>query len=88
MSTRRPRTSKFTEDEINDLAFKLQALLAQLGHRNSSRVSASKILKETCNYIRKLHGELDDLSGKLSQILDSMDISGVDIECLRTLIEN
>ncbi|MCD7455447.1 hypothetical protein HAX54_028134 [Datura stramonium] len=37
------------------------------------KVAARKILEETCNYIRKLHSEVDDLSEKLSQILASVD---------------
>ncbi|KAJ9163630.1 hypothetical protein P3X46_023279 [Hevea brasiliensis] len=83
MSSRRSSgATKITEDEINELILKLQALLPQLNQRQSSRVSASKILKETCSYIRKLQREVDDLSERLSQLLDSMDITNIDIESL------
>ncbi|OAY31014.1 transcription factor ILI3 [Manihot esculenta] len=87
MSSRRPSgASKLTEDEINELILKLQALLQQLDQRQTSRVSASKILKETCSYIRKLQSEVDDLSERLSQLMDSMNINTVDIESLITSI--
>ncbi|XP_048139192.1 transcription factor ILI4-like [Rhodamnia argentea] len=88
MSTRRSRTSQFTEDEINNLIFKLQALLPQLEQRrNNGRVVApSKILKETCSYIRRLHREMDELSERLTSLLDNMEISSVDAQLLRTVL--
>ncbi|CAN1179937.1 Transcription factor PRE5 [Linum perenne] len=33
---------------------------------------ASKILEETCNYIRKLEREVDELSERLSRLLDTI----------------
>ncbi|KAK9278277.1 hypothetical protein L1049_027842 [Liquidambar formosana] len=87
MSSRGSRASRITEDEINDLVLKLQALLPNFNQKRTERVPASKILKETCSYIRKLHGEVEDLSERLSQILDSMDTSGVDVETLRSFLQ-
>ncbi|KAJ4824179.1 hypothetical protein Tsubulata_011915 [Turnera subulata] len=87
MSSSRSRTLKITEDELNDLIFRLQELLPQLNPRHGSRVSASKLLKETCSYIRKLQKEVDDLSERLSRLLDSMDTNGVDIESLRSFLQ-
>ncbi|KDP31231.1 hypothetical protein JCGZ_11607 [Jatropha curcas] len=78
--------SKITKNEIIDLILKLQALLPHINQRQDSRVSASKILKETCSYIGKLQREVDDLSEKLSQMLDSMDISNVDVESLISIL--
>ncbi|EEF52157.1 transcription factor PRE4 [Ricinus communis] len=88
MSSRRSgAASKFTQDELNDLVLKLQALLPQLNQRQASRVSVSKILQETCSYIRSLQSEADDLSEKLSQLLDSFNIADVDIETLRSNLQ-
>ncbi|OIW19620.1 hypothetical protein TanjilG_18430 [Lupinus angustifolius] len=65
MSNRRSRSSNMiTEDQINDLVSKLQQLLPEIrhSHRHSDKVSSAKILQETCNYIRSLHREVDDLN--------------------------
>ncbi|KAK1283550.1 hypothetical protein QJS10_CPB21g00683 [Acorus calamus] len=61
MSSRR-----ITDEEINELISKLQSLLPESRRRNTSRASASKLLKETCNYIKSLHREVDDLSERLT----------------------
>lgn len=37
------------------------------------QVSANKVLQETCNYIRSLHREVDDLSERLSELLATSD---------------
>ncbi|KAK3220842.1 hypothetical protein Dsin_006543 [Dipteronia sinensis] len=70
--------SKITEDEINHLISKLQELLPQLNRTRNGKVSASKVLKETCSYIKTLQSEVDGLSERLSQLLNSMDITSVD----------
>lgn len=38
-----------------------------------AQVSAAKVLQETCNYIRSLHREVDDLSERLSELLATSD---------------
>ncbi|KAL1216746.1 Transcription factor PRE3 [Cardamine amara subsp. amara] len=80
MSGRRSRsrqssgTSRITEDQINDLIIKLQQLLPELREsRRSDKVSAARVLQETCNYIRNLHREVDDLSERLSELLANTD---------------
>ncbi|CAI0549339.1 unnamed protein product [Linum tenue] len=91
MSSRRSsssRASTMSEDEIiTDLVLKLQALLPQLNPRKPSRgnimllqAQASKVLKETCSYIRKLEKEVDDLSGRMSQLLDTIDPNNQDFD--------
>ncbi|KAK2973523.1 hypothetical protein RJ640_010578 [Escallonia rubra] len=56
--------------------------------KNGDRlVPASKILKETCKYIKRLQGEVEDISERLSQLLASMDNSGVDTDFLRRLLQ-
>ncbi|XP_018469524.2 transcription factor PRE3-like [Raphanus sativus] len=80
MSGRRSRprqssgTTRISEDQINDLVIKLQQLLPELGdsHR-SDKVSAARVLQDTCNYIRNLHREVDDISERLSELLANSD---------------
>jgi hypothetical protein len=50
------------------------------------QVSASKVLQETCNYIKNLHREVDDLSERLSQLLATIDSDSPEAEIIRTLI--
>ncbi|ESW10197.1 hypothetical protein PHAVU_009G189200 [Phaseolus vulgaris] len=79
MSSRRSRSRQtgssrnITDDQINDLVSKLQQLLPEIRDRRSDKVSASKVLQETCNYIRSLHREVDDLSERLSELLATTD---------------
>ncbi|KAJ0048782.1 hypothetical protein Pint_15230 [Pistacia integerrima] len=78
MSSRRSRsrqsgTSRITDDQINDLVSKLQQLLPELRNSRSDKVSAAKVLQETCSYIRNLHREVDDLSERLSELLETTD---------------
>ncbi|WZZ05836.1 transcription factor PRE3-like [Brassica napus] len=80
MSGRRSRsrqvsgTSSISEEQINDLIIKLQQLLPELrDSRRSDKVSAARVLQETCNYIRNLHREVDDLSERLSELLANTD---------------
>ncbi|KAJ0104719.1 hypothetical protein Patl1_17814 [Pistacia atlantica] len=74
------RTAKPTEDEINHLISKLQPLLPQLNQRPHGTVAAKELLKEAYNYIRRLHGEIDDLSERISQLLNAIDTSDVDMD--------
>ncbi|XP_004499430.1 transcription factor ILI6 [Cicer arietinum] len=80
MSSRRSRSRQtssssrnITDDQIHDLVSKLQQLLPEIRNRSSDKVSASRVLQETCNYIRSLHREVDDLSERLSELLATTD---------------
>ncbi|XP_059444302.1 transcription factor PRE3-like [Corylus avellana] len=78
MSSRRSRSrqsggSRITDDQINELVSKLQQLLPEIRDRRSDKVSAAKVLQETCSYIRSLHREVDDLSERLSELLPTTD---------------
>ncbi|KAI3704750.1 hypothetical protein L1987_74977 [Smallanthus sonchifolius] len=75
MSSRRSGSgaSRITDDQIIDLVAKLQQLLPELRNRRSNKASASKVLQETCNYVRSLHKEVDDLSDRLSRLLSTID---------------
>ncbi|KAI3974211.1 hypothetical protein MKX01_033462 [Papaver californicum] len=78
--------SRISDDQINDLVSKLQQLLPELRSRNSEKVSAAKVLQETCNYIRNLHREVDDLSERLSELLATTDTSSAQAAIIRSLL--
>ncbi|GFZ00140.1 basic helix-loop-helix (bHLH) DNA-binding superfamily protein [Actinidia rufa] len=92
MSSRRSRSrqsggvSRITEDQIGDLVSKLQQLIPELRSRSSDKVSASKVLQETCNYIKNLHREVDDLSDRLSELLASTDTNSAQAAIIRSLL--
>ncbi|KAF2308703.1 hypothetical protein GH714_013450 [Hevea brasiliensis] len=90
MSSRRPRQSaappRITDDQIIELVSKLRQLLPEIRHRRSDKVSASKVLQETCNYVRSLHREVDDLSERLSQLLATIDADSPEAAIIRSLI--
>ncbi|KAI4374540.1 hypothetical protein MLD38_012522 [Melastoma candidum] len=85
MSSRRSRSrqspsSAINDDQIIELVSKLQQLLPEMHtRRRSDKVSASKVLQETCNYIRSLHREVDDLSERLSELLALSDHAQADV---------
>ncbi|KAI7738044.1 hypothetical protein M8C21_015202 [Ambrosia artemisiifolia] len=91
MSSRRSRSRQAGVSTINDaqmteLISKLQQLIPHdISQTRSSKVSASKVLQETCNYIRSLHREVDDLSEKLSELLNSTDIDSAQAAIIRSL---
>ncbi|GMH21435.1 hypothetical protein Nepgr_023277 [Nepenthes gracilis] len=91
MSSRRSRSrqsggSRITDDQINDLVSKLQQVLPELRNRRSDKVSAARVLQETCNYIRNLHKEADDLSDRLSELLETTDGTSAQAEIIRSLL--
>ncbi|KAM7484345.1 hypothetical protein LguiA_000354 [Lonicera macranthoides] len=91
MSSRRSRSrqssgvSRITDDQIADLVSKLQQLIPEMRNRRSDKVSASNVLQETCNYIRSLHREVDDLSERLSELLESTDSNSAQAAIIRSL---
>ncbi|KAJ8544944.1 hypothetical protein K7X08_017527 [Anisodus acutangulus] len=91
MSGRRPRQSaewksRISDDQIIELVSKLQQLLPEIRNRRSNKASASKVLQETCNYVRNLHKEVDDLSDRLSQLLSTIDADSPEAAIIRSLI--
>ncbi|XP_019198096.1 PREDICTED: transcription factor ILI4-like [Ipomoea nil] len=89
-SRRRSSSSSFTEEEINALVNKLQALLpASTSRSYTNKVAASEIVEETCKYIKRLHREVDGLCERLSQKLSSIDdTTNLDLETLmRNLLQ-
>jgi hypothetical protein len=45
------------------------------------------VLNETCTYIKGLQKEVDDQSERLSQLLDSVDTTGIDVDLIRRLFQ-
>ncbi|XP_038984781.1 transcription factor ILI3-like [Phoenix dactylifera] len=79
---------RITDEEINELISKLQTLLPESRRRNIGRASASKLLKETCSYIKSLHQEVDDLSDRLSDLIATMDSNSPQAEIIRSLLRS
>ncbi|KAF5763818.1 putative transcription factor bHLH family [Helianthus annuus] len=91
MSSRRSRqlssgASRITDDQIIQLISKLQQLLPGTRIQRSNKSSASKVLQETCSYVRSLHQEVDDLSDRLSQLLSTIDANSPEASIVRSLI--
>ncbi|XP_062213570.1 transcription factor ILI6 [Phragmites australis] len=91
MSSRRPRSrqsssSRITEEQISDLVSKLQDLLPEARFQSNARVPSARVLQETCNYIRSLHREVDDLSERLSELLATSDMSSAQAAIIRSLL--
>ncbi|KAJ7970966.1 Transcription factor protein [Quillaja saponaria] len=92
MSSRRSRpqqpssSSRISDEQIIELVSKLRQLVPEIRHRRPDKVSASKVLQETCNYIRNLHREVDDLSERLSQLLATIDADSAEAGIIRSLI--
>ncbi|XP_042381704.1 transcription factor ILI5-like [Zingiber officinale] len=86
MSSRRNRV--VSEEEINELISKLQSLLPETRRRGAGRASAAKLLKETCNYIRSLNREVDDLSDRLSALMETVDTNSAEAEIIRSLLRS
>ncbi|XP_057949246.1 transcription factor PRE6-like [Malania oleifera] len=84
--SRQPGVSRITDDQFSDLVAKLQQLIPEIRERRTDKVSASRVLQETCNYIRSLHKEVDDLSDRLSELLASSDISSNQAALIRSLL--
>ncbi|WJZ81067.1 hypothetical protein VitviT2T_000927 [Vitis vinifera] len=85
--SRQPGVSRISDDQIADLVSKLQQLIPEIRNRRSDKqVSASKVLQETCNYIRNLHREVDDLSDRLSALLASTDTDSDQAAIIRSLL--
>ncbi|XP_008780728.1 transcription factor ILI6-like [Phoenix dactylifera] len=91
MSSRRTRSrqsssSRISEEQINDLVSKLEALLPEASIRSNSSASAARVLQDTCNYIRSLHREVDDLSERLSELLATTDTTSAQAAIIRSLL--
>ncbi|XP_078180355.1 transcription factor ILI6-like [Carex rostrata] len=92
MSSRRSRSrrpsnsSRITEEQIVELVSKLQDLLPEARSRTSDSASASRVLQDTCNYIRDLQQEVDDLSERLTDLLATTDMTSAQAAIIRSLL--
>ncbi|XP_076922102.1 transcription factor ILI6-like [Bidens hawaiensis] len=96
MSTSRSRyrqtrpPSRITDDQIADLVYKLQQLIPNdqihTTHSHHHKESSAKVLEETCSYVRRLQREVEDLSQRLSELLQSMDTNSPQAAIIRTLL--
>uniref|UniRef100_A0A7N0RET8 BHLH domain-containing protein n=1 Tax=Kalanchoe fedtschenkoi TaxID=63787 RepID=A0A7N0RET8_KALFE len=78
---------RITGEQILGLMSKLQQLLPELRNRGrSEKVSARKVLQETCNYIRTLREEVDDLSLRLTELLATIDADSPEAAVIRSLL--
>ncbi|KAA8529447.1 hypothetical protein F0562_033754 [Nyssa sinensis] len=84
--SRQSGVARITDDQIADLVSKLQQLIPEIRNRRSDKVSSSTVLQETCNYIRSLHKEVDDLSDRLSELLASTDSDSAQAAIIRSLL--
>ncbi|EPS57632.1 hypothetical protein M569_17185 [Genlisea aurea] len=64
--TARVSSQRFAAGEADGLIAKLQELLPD-SSISSGGYRKAKILKEACDYIKKLHREVDDLSENISR---------------------
>ncbi|PWA68771.1 transcription factor PRE6 [Artemisia annua] len=92
MYSPRKRASKHQahcDDELADLVLKLQALLPTSSSKGDGRekMATSKIIQETCNYIKRLQKEVNIIGERLSQLLDSMENDDLDMDILRNLLQ-
>ncbi|KAK4767260.1 hypothetical protein SAY86_015010 [Trapa natans] len=91
MSSRRSRqssslgSSRINDDQIVDLLSKLRRILPKI-HDSGCSNKVSKVLQETCNYIRSLHREVDNLSEWLFQQLGTIDADSPEVAIIRSLI--
>jgi hypothetical protein len=53
-----------------------------------SQSSASKLLQETCRYIRSLNREADDLSNRLKELMATMDGDSPQADIIRSLLRS
>ncbi|KMZ74067.1 DNA binding protein [Zostera marina] len=90
MSSRRRQStnngSRITDEQISDLLFRLRELLPEVHGRSGRRVSASKVLQETCTHIMSLHREVDDLSERLLELLATTETSSAQAAIIRSLL--
>ncbi|XP_076943045.1 transcription factor ILI6-like [Bidens hawaiensis] len=80
---RQTRPSRITDDQIADLVYKLQQLIPNDQIHTTLKC---KGLEETCSYVRRLQREVEDLSQRLSELLQSMDTNSPQAAIIRTLL--
>ncbi|XVF58250.1 hypothetical protein PTKIN_Ptkin07bG0049400 [Pterospermum kingtungense] len=67
MSSKR---SSARSNENEDFGLKLRELLST---KKKKKRNAAKLLDETCSHIKRLNGEVDDLSNRISELMATPD---------------
>ncbi|KAI3720245.1 hypothetical protein L6452_21158 [Arctium lappa] len=85
------QASMITDDQMADLIYKLQQLIPHYQihttHAHSDHKDCSKrVLDETCSYIRMLQKEVDELSQRLSELLQSTDTNSPQAAIIMSLL--
>ncbi|KAG6529980.1 hypothetical protein ZIOFF_012197 [Zingiber officinale] len=78
-------SASVTDEQINDLLSKLQATVKNI-YILMMQASAAKVLQETCDYIRSLHREVDDLSERLSDLLADAEVNSAQAAIIRSFL--
>ncbi|KAL4353022.1 hypothetical protein GQ457_06G041920 [Hibiscus cannabinus] len=74
-------------NDNEDFSLKLRELTSTSTNKKKKR-NAAKLLDETCNHIKKLNGEVDDLSNRISELLNSSEAeSSINANILRQLLQ-
>ncbi|XWS44288.1 hypothetical protein CRYUN_Cryun15aG0032000 [Craigia yunnanensis] len=77
MSSKR---SSARSNEKEDFSLKLRELLST----KKKKRNATKLLDETCSHIKRLNGEVEDLSNRISELMASPDTdSSINANILR-----
>ncbi|KAK8710175.1 hypothetical protein V6N13_145514 [Hibiscus sabdariffa] len=72
-------------NDNEDFSLKLRDLTST---NKKKKRNAAKLLDETCNHIKKLNGEVDDLSNRISELLNSSEAeSSINANILRQLLQ-
>ncbi|XVF14246.1 hypothetical protein REPUB_Repub09cG0041700 [Reevesia pubescens] len=81
MSSKR---SSGRSNENEDFSLKLRELLST---NKKKKRNATKLLDETCSHIKRLNGEVEDLSNQISELMASPDTdSSINANILRQLL--
>ncbi|MBA0739360.1 hypothetical protein Gogos_012640 [Gossypium gossypioides] len=80
------RSSGSRSNENEDFSLRLRELLST---NKKKKRNAAKLLDETCNHIKKLNGEVDDLSNRISELLNSSETesSNINASILRQFLQ-
>ncbi|KAA3456022.1 hypothetical protein CXB51_024324 [Gossypium anomalum] len=80
------RSSGSRSNENEDFSLRLRELLST---NKKKKRNAAKLLDETCNHIKKLNGEVDDLSNRISELLNSSETesSNINANILRQFLQ-
>ncbi|XVF16596.1 hypothetical protein REPUB_Repub10bG0045400 [Reevesia pubescens] len=75
--------SSSRSNENEDFSLKLRELLSS---NKKKKRNASKLLDETCSHIKRLNGEVNDLSNQISELMASPNTdSNINANILRQL---